>query len=95
MGILFPLYQPARKDSSEPCTCGTNALRNLAPYDEYLLSLMEMPHSYSLVPFQNRLKVGDVILVKGPLKPRPFWVLGVVMEVISGGDGVVRLTQVK
>lgn len=55
----------------------------------------ERPQVRSRVSFQNRLKVENVVLVKSPLKPRSFGVLGGVVELIAGKDGVVREAKVK
>ena len=41
--------------------------------------------------FKNKIKIGDVVLVKGPDKDtRPYWKLGRVIELIPGDDGIVR-----
>lgn len=67
------------------------ASRNLGPNG----MMRERPQVRSRVSFRNRLIVGDVVLVKRSLKPRPFWVLAGVVELISGMDGVVRTAKVK
>ena len=36
-----------------------------------------------------------MVLVRSPLKPRPFWVLGIVLEMFCREDGVVRSAKAK
>lgn len=43
------------------------------------------------MPLQNGLRVGDVVLVKIPFKPRHFWALGI----FSGEDSVLTFGEVK
>ena len=43
---------------------------------------------------RNRIQIDDVVLIKSPLKPRPFWVLGTITELIPGNDGIVRAARV-
>lgn len=47
------------------------------------------------MPFQNRLRIGGVVLVKSPLKITQFFVLGIVTEVINVECGIVRSVNVK
>ena len=65
-------------------------------YDEYLISLREQWKNLHEVNFTNKLKVDDVVLVKGPPdKKRPYWHLGRILEVIPGSDGKVRSVKLK
>ena len=65
-------------------------------YEEYLISLREQWKDLHEVNFNNRLKVDDVVLVKGPPdKKRPYWHLGRVLEVVPGDDGKVRSAKIK
>lgn len=64
-------------------------------YDEYLLIHRKRPQGRFRMQFHNRLKFGNVVLIKNTLKPRPYWVLGGVRELISRRDGVVRAARVK
>jgi hypothetical protein len=41
------------------------------------------------------IKAEDVVLVKLPDKPRPFWLLGKVLELIVGHDSIVRSARIK
>ena len=64
-------------------------------YDSYLLSLREHCRALHEVNFQNKIKIDDVVLIKQPQKPRPYWVLGRVLELIIGDDGKVRSVRIK
>ena len=64
-------------------------------YESYLLSMREQCKDLHEVDFINHVKVDDVVLVKNPAKPRPYWLLGRVVEIISGDDGKVRSAKVK
>ena len=60
-------------------------------YDSYLLSMRTQYKDLHQVHFKNRVKIGDVVLVKGPSKDtRPYWKLGRVIKLIPGDDGIVR-----
>ncbi len=94
MRILLPLSQEKLIRTKQVQNKCLEKFRVLW-YNEYLLSLREKPQRHSRVPFQNRLKVGDMVLVRASLKPRPFWVLAIVLELLSGEDSVVRTATVK
>ena len=65
-------------------------------YEEYLISLREQWKDLHEINFNNKVKVDDVVLVKGPPdKKRPYWHLGRVLEVIPGSDGKVRSVKLK
>ena len=65
-------------------------------YEEYLISLREQWKDLHEINFSNKVKVDDVVLVKGPPdKKRPYWHLGRVLEVIPGSDGKVRSVKLK
>ena len=65
-------------------------------YEEYLLSLREQCKDLHEIDFENKIKVNDVVLVKGPpMVKRPFWKLGRVVELFPGDDGKVRSVKVK
>ena len=40
--------------------------------------------------FCNKIKEGDIVLVKNPAKTRQHWVLGRIIELYPGPDGKVR-----
>ena len=65
-------------------------------YESYLLSLRESSKNLYQTDWTNRVTAGSVVLVKLPNKPRPFWVLGLVKEVvISPDDNKVRTVKLK
>ena len=51
-------------------------------YQTYLLSLREHCRDLHQCKWQNKIKAGDVVLVKVPNKPRPYWLLGRVLLVM-------------
>ena len=59
-------------------------------YEEYLLSLKESYKNLFDSNFCNKIKVGDIVLVKNPAKTRQHWVLGRIIELYPGPDGKVR-----
>ena len=63
--------------------------------DTYLLSLRERALSLVACSFENKIKLGDIMLIKSPLKTRPFWSLGEVLELIQGSDNLVRILKVR
>merc|ERR1712082_196446 len=65
-------------------------------YEEYLLSLREQWSNLHETNFVNRVKVDDVVLVKGPPdKKRLYWRLGRILELLPGSDGKVRSVRLK
>ena len=45
--------------------------------------------------FSNKIKSDNVILIKNPLKPRPYSQLGRVVELFPGNDNNIRSVRVK
>ena len=65
-------------------------------YEEYLLSLREQCKDLHQINFSNKIKIDDVVLVKGPpSKKRPNWVLGRVEELVHGSDNLIRSVKLK
>jgi hypothetical protein len=64
-------------------------------YDQYLLSLREQKKQLYDTDWQNVIKAGDIVLVKMPNKPRPFWLLGRVLQLVMGFDNKVRSVKLK
>ena len=64
-------------------------------YQTYLLSLREHCRDLHQCKWQNKIKAGDVVLVKIPNKSRPYWLLGRVLELIIGHDNAVRSVKLK
>ena len=59
-------------------------------YDEYLLSLKDSYKYLFESNFVNKIRVGDILLVKNPAKNRQHWCLGRVLALYPGKDGKVR-----
>jgi len=64
-------------------------------YKEYLLSLREASRDLYQFNWENMVKVNDVILIKNPNQPRPFWQLGIVQQLLFGDDNKVRSAYVR
>lgn len=64
-------------------------------YENYLTSLREHSRNLYQSHWSNRLKVGDVVLIKLPNKPRPFWMLGRVLQIFIGFDNKIRSVKLK
>src|SRR5215469_6744665 len=58
-------------------------------YEEYLLSLRKFSRDLFQTDWSNRVRIGDVVLIQSPTKPRPYWQMGVVENLIEGDDGKV------
>ena len=61
-------------------------------FEEYLLSLKS---SKSNQDWTNRIKIGDIVLINLPNKPRPYYKLGRINKVLTGTDNVIRFVEVK
>ena len=64
-------------------------------YNLYLLDLRKSSPGRSQLPFEKRFQNDDLVLIRSPLKPRQFWILGTITDVILGDDSVVRLARVR
>ena len=64
-------------------------------YDNYLLSLREHSRNVYQSKWENRIKVGDIVLIKAINKARPFWMMGKVLELVIGFDNKVRSVKLK
>ena len=64
-------------------------------YESYLLSLREHSRILYQNSWENRIKVGDTVLIKAINKPRPFWIMGKVLELVIGFDGKIRSVKLK
>ena len=64
-------------------------------YTTYLLSLREHCRDLHQCNWVNKIKAGDVVLIKTPNKTRPYWLLGRVLELIVGHDNAVRSVKLK
>ena len=64
-------------------------------YDVYLLSLWEQCKDLYEYDFENKMKVGDIVLIKNSAKTCPYWPLGRVLNLNIGDDGNVRSVNLK
>ncbi|MCL4143219.1 UNVERIFIED_CONTAM: hypothetical protein GTU68_003428 [Idotea baltica] len=64
-------------------------------YKDYLLSLREHSKNLHQSNWENRIKVGDIVLIKLLNKPRPFWLLGRGLEIIISYDNKIRSVKIK
>ncbi|KAL7633029.1 UNVERIFIED_CONTAM: hypothetical protein RMT77_016605 [Armadillidium vulgare] len=64
-------------------------------YSEYILSLRETSRDLYQTKWDNLIKKDDVILIKSPVKDRPYWQMGVVHELLYGDDQKVRSVYVR
>ena len=63
---------------------------------DYLLSLRETHRGRTTNnPRQVHLKVGAVVLLKSPFKPRPYWTLVKIVELVPSSDGEVRSVKIQ
>ncbi len=64
-------------------------------YNDYLLSLREHSRNLYQSSWENRIKVGDIVLIKAINRPRPYWMMGKVLEILMGYDNKIRTVKVK
>ena len=64
-------------------------------YSMYLLSLRETSRDVYQADFVDRISVGDIVLVDTKDKPRVYWQMGRVIQLIHGNDGHVRQVVLK
>ncbi|XP_068229591.1 uncharacterized protein [Palaemon carinicauda] len=64
-------------------------------FENYLLSLREHSRNLYQSKWENRIKVGDIVLIKAINKPGPFWMMGKVLELISGFNNNIRSGKLK
>ena len=62
-------------------------------YNEYLLGLRLLHKDLHQIKFENKVKIGDIVLIKNPAKKRQHWRLGKILELIPGSDGIVRAVK--
>ena len=67
-------------------------------YNRYLLSLRERHKNSFCIKDQHEnpdfLHVGSVVLIKNPVRPRPYWTLCRILELLPGEDDIVRVVKV-
>ena len=61
--------------------------------EEYLLSLRETSREVYQLDWQDKISVGDIVLISSPNKTRCFWQLGRVVELLPGPDKKTRTVK--
>lgn len=64
-------------------------------YSQYLLSLRETSRDVFQTAWEDKIAVGDVVLIDTRDKPRVYWNMGRVTQVLHGVDGKVRQVVLK
>ena len=64
-------------------------------YSQYLLSLRETTRDVFQTEWLSKIAVGDVVLIDTKDRPRIYWQMGRVIQLIHGPDGLVRQVIVK
>ena len=64
-------------------------------YNSYLLSLRETCRDLHQISWNDKISVDDIVLVKLLNKSCPFWVLGLVLELIRGHNDKARSVKLK
>ena len=62
-------------------------------YENYLLSLREASRDIYQGAWEDKIRVGDVVLISNPVKVRALWQMGRVLDVLPGKDGKVRCVR--
>ena len=62
--------------------------------EENLLSLRESYKDLHNMDFNNKIQVNDVVLIKNPIKTRPFWKLSRVTELFQQNDGNIHSASI-
>ena len=63
-------------------------------FEQYLLSLRENCKDLHEANYSEKIKTEDVVLIRNPIKPRPYWQLGRVVELFRE-DNKIRSGNVK
>jgi len=64
-------------------------------YESYLLSLREKGNDLYEHEWVERIKTGDVVLIKSPTKSRNCWQMGKVERLLTGADNKTRCVEVR
>ena len=88
---------PTRLDLVKTLENRENLLQNFKDMwaNEYLLGLRETCKDLHELDFDNKIKCHDVVMIKNSAKPRPFWLLGRVVELYHGEDNKIRSVKLK
>jgi len=98
--VSLPIWKqlpPSQQDLSITLSTQGKVLETFKQlwYESYLLNLRQTSRNLYQSEWTNRIKVGDIVLIQTPNKPRPFWLLGRVLDVIVGHDSKIRSVLVK
>ena len=90
------LQRPSRKDLVRVLEKRDELFTSLKDqwYSEYLISLREASRDVYQGKWEGRIKKDDVVLIEAPIKTRPYWQLGRVIETLPGKDGRCRTVRV-
>ena len=64
-------------------------------FESYLLSLRESSRDTYENNWDDRVKVGDIVLIHSPFKSRIHWPIGRVIELLTGSDTKTRCVKVQ
>ena len=64
-------------------------------YSEYLLGLRETTRDIFQTDWEDKISVGDIVLISTKNRPRMFWLMGRVLQLLHGDDGRVRQVLLK
>ena len=64
-------------------------------YREYLLGLRETTRDIFQTDWQDKIAVGDIVLIDTKNRPRMFWLMGRVLQLFHGDDGRIRQVLLK
>jgi hypothetical protein len=90
------LNVPSRADLIKTLEIREDALDKFKAlwYEEYLLSLRETLNNLYQPKWEDRIKIGDIVLISAPNKPRPLWIMGRICKLFTGNDGKTRSAEV-
>ena len=64
-------------------------------YKNYSLSLREHSRNVYQSKWENKIKVGDIVLIKTINRARPFWMMDRVLELVVGFHNKIRSVKLK
>jgi len=64
-------------------------------HENYLTSLREHSRNLYQTEWINKIKIDDIVLIRHPNKPRPFWLLGRILDTVVGHDNIIRSVRLK
>lgn len=94
---LWSQSTPAHEKLNESCRIISEKFNHFRTiwYESYLLGLREYSRDLFQSDWVNRVKIGDVVLIKSPNKIRPFWKMGKILRLYTGNDNRIRSVQIK